>query len=372
MLGRIGDSVGLGVLAGAIGVGAFREASSVERIDGLQSRGWASWQSAEIEEPPLTSSARKNVELSVSTAVPSSRSVALIESEFAEASTQESLVLLRELASLGTADALELLFRRLSRDPDAFGSEPIWMLLREIDDPRVYAFAKSQFERALAEGLSGSRFSTGYLKLIASHGGVEGSELLLTQLRSEGAVRAREAASAVEVVSDRSNPGAYLEMLLSPDGQNQYLIGRALASWRDPSVTDALFGLARSSELHRVYRHAILEGLGRNALGASDVDAIYSHYWSAGDDRDWVHSAFAGLEALQANRHVDPEHRYSETAAVLEHVLQTDHWANGVTFLMNHPEFRTQALKSALQALLPSLQGSNQAAKVKAALLRFP
>ena len=284
----------------------------------------------------------------------------------------EKLALLSELLLLNDPAALDLLFEKITQDPDALGSEVIWGLLYELDDPRVFELARNQFERALAEGLSGRRFTTGYLKLIASHGGEEGSRMLLTQLHSEGSVRAGEAAGAIGFVKDRSHADAFLEMVASPDGRNQGLIGRALGHWRDPYVEDVLFELARSSDTNRFFRQSILEGMGSSARSSADMDDVYLHYWLAEGDKDWVGSAFSGLDALQANRSLDSGQRFDRTTAVLEDVLATGNWSYGVNFLMSYSEYRTPTIKASLQTLLSGLHEPSQVAQVKAALLRFP
>jgi len=278
---------------------------------------------------------------------------------------------LHELVALGTPEALDLLFERLNADPDAFGSESIWELLFELDDPRVYELARARFERALAEDLSGGRYMTGYLKLIASHGGSEGADLILSQVITEGRVRSREAAYAIGYLRDHSNSDVYLAQLMVSDGRNQRIIGRALAHWDEPHVTEELYAIARSSDVNDVHRRSILQGFGENARDAAAMDAVFSHYWAAGDDASQVESAFSGLQSLQTNRFLDRDLVAKRTFDVLHDVLGSESWFHGVQLVANHAHLRTPEIKAALEALLGGLQDPEERAIVKMELLKF-
>ena len=86
-------------------------------------------------------------------------SVAEVRERYQSATAGERFHMLQQLAASQEKDAIDLLLEIIETDPDSVGGSPsIWMLLRGVDDPRIYPypFARGRLVTGTSGGAPGS------------------------------------------------------------------------------------------------------------------------------------------------------------------------------------------------------------------------
>ncbi|MEW6071610.1 MAG: hypothetical protein AB1726_03310 [Planctomycetota bacterium] len=279
--------------------------------------------------------------------------------------------LLRELAAMGTPEAIGSILDLMRRDDVDFWSkaEIFAEVLMPLEDPRIGPAAAAMIDHLASSGEDGDPLMEPYFRLVAVKFGAEGAEVIVSALEQEDDAFWGEAMSQVRLLRDFPHllPRILAAARKNPEECRDVLVG--LASWEEPGALQAVRGIMLDSGEDERLRESAAQGIGEFS-SAEDVVRLAGAYWQASSTAD-KSTVFAMLRGAVWNRSVDAESLRTASSDIVRSALQEDDpsvWRMAVWLVRDAAALQTDATVSWLEALQNRLEDRHQRQEIQGVL----